>query len=86
MTHWFKQKRYGYGAVPSTWQGWALVAVYVAVITGLSLWLTQGAIQAETRTLPFFALVAVVTLIFVTIVFRTTEGGWRWRWGDDDKR
>lgn len=86
MTHWFKQKRYGYGATPSTWQGWALTGVYLIIMIGLSLWLTEGAAQAQARTLPFFALVAVVTMIFVAIVLRTTEGGWRWRWGDDDKR
>lgn len=86
MANWFKQKRYGYGATPSTWQGWALTGVYLIIMIGLSLWLTEGAAQAQTRALPFFALVAVVTMIFVAIVFRTTEGGWRWRWGDDEKR
>jgi hypothetical protein len=86
MTHWFKQKRYGFGASPSSWQGWALTAAYVAVLLGLSAWLTDGANANESRTLVFLGLPAVVTILFLGIVWRTTEGGWRWRWGDEEKR
>jgi hypothetical protein len=86
MTHWFKQKRYGFGASPSSWQGWALTAAYVAVLLGLSAWLTDGANANESRTLVFLGLTAVVTILFLGIVWRTTEGGWRWRWGDEEKR
>jgi hypothetical protein len=86
MTHWFKQKRYGFGASPSSWQGWALTAAYVAVLLGLSAWLTDGANANESRTLVFLGLPAGVTILFLGIVWRTTEGGWRWRWGDEEKR
>jgi hypothetical protein len=86
MTHWFKQKRDGFGASPSSWQGWALTAAYVAVLLGLSAWLTDGANANESRTLVFLGLPAVVTILFLGIVWRTTEGGWRWRWGDEEKR
>jgi len=86
MTHWFKQKRYGFGASPSSWQGWALTGAYVAVLVGLSAWLMDGANANESRTLVFLGLTAVVTILFLGIVWRTTEGGWRWRWGDEEKR
>jgi len=43
-------------------------------------------VSAESRITPFMVIVAVVTIIFVGIAWRTTEGGWRWRWGDDEKR
>ena len=32
---WFKPKRYGYGATPITWQGWALVIGFAAAVFGL---------------------------------------------------
>lgn len=34
---WFRAKRYGWGWRPVTWQGWAVVAVWVAAFSG---WLT----------------------------------------------
>ena len=36
---WFGPKRVGYGIRPQTWQGWLIVAVFVAVVTGIALWL-----------------------------------------------
>jgi len=36
---WFGPKRVGYGISPKTWQGWLIVAVFVAVVTGIALWL-----------------------------------------------
>ena len=32
--YWFKQKRFGYGATPVTWQGWVLMLVYLAIVVG----------------------------------------------------
>jgi len=30
--YWFKPKRFGYGAEPTTWEGWALIAVFVIFV------------------------------------------------------
>jgi hypothetical protein len=30
--YWFRPKRYGYGATPVTWEGWALTVGIVAVV------------------------------------------------------
>jgi hypothetical protein len=80
--YWFKQKRYGLGARPSSWQGWALTAIYCATIVGLSAWLTQGAYADEPRLITFAVLTGGATLLFLAVCWRTTEGGWRWRWGN----
>jgi uncharacterized membrane protein YhhN len=75
--YWFKPKRYGYGATPVTWQGWALtlgtVAAMVAVSVALRLterndWGLAG--------LAAFDVVALATLFVVSR--RKTEGSWRW--------
>jgi hypothetical protein len=29
--YWFKPKRYGYGATPVTWQGWAVTRMALAL-------------------------------------------------------
>jgi hypothetical protein len=80
--YWFKPKRYGYGAAPSSWQGWVATVIYVVVMFGLSGWLATGNGQ---NIIAFCVLALIVTIIFVVLAWRTTEGGWRWRWGDKDR-
>ncbi len=81
--YWFRQKRFGYGATPATWQGWALTVAGVVLVFGIvtfgpairdnglrALWITLG--------------LAVVIVPFCVIAHAKTEGGWRWRLGNDD--
>ncbi len=84
MAAWFKQKRYGFGASPSSWQGWALTIGYIAIVAALSVWMGAEEGQVASRALPFIAIVLALTIVFVGIAWRTTEGGWRWRWGEKD--
>ena len=37
--YWFKPKRYGYGATPVTWQGWAVTLGTVLAMVAVSLYL-----------------------------------------------
>ena len=75
---WFSAKRYGYGAGPPiSWQGWALTLAYVAIAIGLSLYF-------KARPPALIASVIPVTVVFCVIAAKTTKGGWRWRWGDED--
>lgn len=75
---WFAPKRFGYGAgVPISWQGWAMTAAFVVVIVVLALLL---------RGEPFKLIAAIAPFLvaFLVICARTTRGGWRWRWGNED--
>ena len=81
--YWFKPKRYGLGAAPSSWQGWALTIGYVLGMIGLGAWLGANEAAVQQHLAAFFILTASLTIIFVGVAWRTTEGGWRWRWGDD---
>lgn len=76
---WFRARRYGLGAgLPSKWQGWALLASYAGVLGGIGLM----AKAADDFTRAFaFALFLAVTAIFLSILHKRTEGGWKWRWG-----
>jgi uncharacterized membrane protein HdeD (DUF308 family) len=79
--YWFRPKRYGWGATPNAWQGWALTAAAVLVMVAVSLFM-----RLNFRS--FWALAALlafdaVTLGVLTIIIRSkTDGEWRWRWGD----
>ena len=73
---WFAHKRYGYGSfLPITWQGWVTLGLFLLVIFG-EMPLTSGWLRAIMFTVTVCAFIAVCAL--------KTEGGLRWRWGDDD--
>jgi hypothetical protein len=75
---WFAPKRYGMGAgKPISWQGWALTIAFVGAIAA-SAFLLQRSLIALVSTM------ATLCAVFTIIAARTTRGGWRWRWGDED--
>jgi hypothetical protein len=81
-TYWFKQRQFGYGATPVTWQGWVITIGSVLVIAAATAWLTTlSAIN------PWFWVAvlidAVVIIAILEIARRKTEGGWRWHWGNE---
>jgi hypothetical protein len=76
---WFAPKRYGYGSgLPIAWQGWAVLLVYIAILGALALTLRRNG------PIPFVAAVIPLTAVLAVICARTTRGGWRWRWGEED--
>jgi hypothetical protein len=80
--YWFRPKRYGYGATPVTWQGWAMTLAIVAVIGGslvaMNLLFDKSNAVAW---LVWAALVAAATWWLVQLSRQRTDGEWRWRWG-----
>jgi hypothetical protein len=80
--YWFRQKTFGYGATPNTWQGWVLTVVSCLMLFGVvmfgpairdnglrAIWMIMGA--------------AIVIIPTCVIAYVKTEGGWRWRSGHD---
>jgi hypothetical protein len=77
-TDWFAPKRYGLGASwPISWQGWAVTIAYVLSI-GL------GSLLIRYSLVGYASVVIIATATFIVISSRTTRGGWRWRWGEED--
>jgi undecaprenyl pyrophosphate phosphatase UppP len=74
---WFRAKRFGYGAgLPFKWQGWVVLGLYVLAMMGLGLLADN---DKAIPTIVTVALMLVVTGIFLVIVRKRTEGGWKWR-------
>jgi hypothetical protein len=75
---WFAPRRYGYGSGrPISWQGWALTIGFVAIVIILS-------VRCVGHRTQLFAALAPFLIAFTVICARTTRGGWRWRWGEED--
>jgi hypothetical protein len=72
---WFAPKRYGFGSgLPIRWQGWVVLIVYAAIVTGAFFLFGE-------RSAAAFATLIIATALLLVITARTTRGGWRWRWG-----
>lgn len=70
---WFRRKQYGWGRVPTTWQGWVVLTAYLIIV------LAPPLLAGTTRAV--LSLVAVVAMpILVTIATRKGEPP-RWQWG-----
>ena len=75
---WFAPKRYGYGAgLPISWQGWAVTLAFVLATALLAVTLGRRPMQLMAAIIP-------ISAAFIVICARTTRGGWRWRWGEEE--
>jgi hypothetical protein len=81
MHYWFRPRRYGYGATPVTWEGWALSAV-VAAVVALSVVAMNLLVDRSNFAvwIIWAAFIAAVVFWFVRVSRRRTDGEWRWRW------
>lgn len=76
--YWFKAKLYGWGWVPVTWQGWAVIGVYTACLVLFGLTLDEQSSVREvmfTFVLPLFLL--TITLIRICYL-KGEKPSWRW--------
>ena len=75
---WFAPKRYGYGTgLPISWQGWALTIGFILLACVLAITFGRHPLQLIAALSPF-------VIAFLVISAKTTRGGLKWRWGDED--
>ena len=82
--YWFKPKQRGYGTgLPISWKGWALMIAY-----GLSLFSVPHVLELirgdDGTFLLRLAIITAISVPYLYVAWRKTEGGWRWRHHDDD--
>lgn len=73
--YWFKPKRYGYGATPITWEGWAVVVVFVGFL------MLRSAMISETNHTQFILELVISIVIMIILSKDKTKEDWKWRWG-----
>lgn len=78
--YWFAAKRYGWGwGLPRTWQGWVVLAIYLACVALAARMVPPGSQPAA-----FGASVLLLTCVLVVICWITGEPP-RWRWGERER-
>lgn len=77
--YWFKAKLYGWGWTPITWQGWAVLLVYIFFIT---LFARNSDETSSIREGIFTFILPTVLLSFALIWICYKKGEKpRWQWG-----
>ncbi|MEO8637411.1 MAG: hypothetical protein ABI430_00730 [Candidatus Taylorbacteria bacterium] len=78
--YWFKAKLYGWGWTPATWQGWLVLAVFLALIT-LNFFRTDSTQNSISDFLiSFVPQTAILVLALIGICYLTGEKP-KWQWG-----
>lgn len=73
---WFKPKRFGYGATPSNWKGWAFVGLFILVVVAVVAVTIAKGLTALLTVLIILALTGAI----IPFIKAKTDGEWRWRW------
>ncbi|HEY9480709.1 MAG TPA: hypothetical protein VIR98_00575 [Candidatus Paceibacterota bacterium] len=81
---WFRAKRFGWGWVPVTWQGWAVTVAYIAIMAALASAVKNGA-TAKEYGLFFLLPGAIITTTLIRICYAFGEKP-RMRWGGEEKK
>ena len=82
--YWFRQKTFGIGATPCTWQGWVLTLVAVALVFAVVLECMRIP-DPHAAMLAALSGAAIILIAFSIITYIKTEGGWVWRSGKEDR-
>ncbi len=72
--YWFAAKRYGWGwGLPRSWQGWVVLAIWLAVVVALTPLLQHGVLVYSLAMLGW-------ALVLLAVCWWKGEPP-RWRWG-----
>jgi hypothetical protein len=79
--YWFKRRRYGYGYMPVTWEGWLAVTAYVAIVVVLVPAFLDAPEETAGREAGFFFLFLAAATACLLMVSVKNGPKPRWRWG-----
>jgi hypothetical protein len=77
---WFKAKKYGYGWYPVTWQGWAVVGLYVVGMVAIFRDVDKGSHSGSDTLFGIFVPMALMTIALILVCTHKGEPA-EWRWG-----
>lgn len=80
---WFKARSFGWGWTPIGWQGWLVVALFLALLlagTGVYLHMLRAGNDTLTTTMAFLVCIASLVGALIVIAFLTGENPGRGHW------
>ncbi len=80
-TIWFKRRLYGWGWVPATWQGWAVLVGWLVLDIAFALTIDENSAPNEV-IFTFLLPITLLTVTLIRICYATGEKP-RWQWGKD---
>lgn len=76
-----KRRRYGYGWMPVTWQGWLLLILQgVLVIVAATFLPAKPAQPTTSELIRFFIILACAVLTLILVSVQNSPRA-KWRWG-----
>ncbi|MCA9379785.1 hypothetical protein KC675_01250 [Candidatus Dojkabacteria bacterium] len=85
---WFKRKRYGYGWVPSSKEGWFVLIVYVVLLSLIVVYFSDK-IESERFNYMFIQDFLIITMTILLLFISKKKGPsskWRWGWKKGDNK
>lgn len=79
--YWFKRRRYGWGWVPITWQGWFTIVAFFITIIAAALQLPPKPEEPTSKDLAQFFGILIVGTLLLSIVTALKGPRPHWRWG-----
>jgi hypothetical protein len=79
--YWFKRRRYGWGFMPVTWQGWAVVLGYMGIVVFLIPAFLDAPEDVAAREAGFFAIFLTAATAGLLVISFSKGPRPRWRWG-----
>lgn len=85
--YWFKRKTFGWGWVPVTWQGWAVIGLWLVAVLLFAFTLNENSSPREVA-FTFILPLVFLTGLLIRVCYKKGEKP-RWQWGipkkDDQK-
>ncbi len=78
---WFKKRKYILGWIPSVWQGWAILALYIFLVIFDLRFIQSSQSTMHGVLIKFIPRLIFLSIAFFFICYRRAEGA-SWRWGD----
>jgi membrane-associated phospholipid phosphatase len=79
--YWFKAKSYGYGWYPASWQGWAILILFIAAIVYNFFRIDAAQHSVSDVLMSFVPETLLLVALLVLIAWITGEKA-SWKWGD----
>ena len=81
QSYWFKRRRYGWGWIPVTWQGWLVLGVYLAIaVIAAGAFLSAPEETDRKEEAIYFLILTLLTISLIRISYSKGPRP-RWRWG-----